>query len=81
MCFKQQGEWTEETSGGGDILGLNWRKNPQFAFTLKRPSDVCVVVEQDDITRSIGCYVIKQQGMYSKIGRERRREVAETSGI
>jgi len=57
--MRLEGEWTDVTAGGGDILGLNWRKNPQYVLTLTRPSDVCVAIEQDENTRSIGLYVVK----------------------
>jgi len=54
------GEWTLHNSGGGDILGLNWRKNPQYQLHLTQQSDVCVSIEQEENTRSIGIYVVKQ---------------------
>ena len=60
-----QGEWTMSNSGGGDILGLNWRKNPQYQLQLTQQSDVCVAIEQDENTRSTGVYVVKQIGIPS----------------
>jgi len=57
--FLFAGEWTEENSGGGDILGLGWRKNPQYILTLTKTSDVSVVLKQEENT-SIGFYIVKQ---------------------
>jgi len=65
--LRVEGEWTESTSGGGDILGLNWRKNPQYQLTLSQLSDVCVAIEQDENTRSIGIYVVKQIDVGKKV--------------
>eukprot|EP00026_Physarum_polycephalum_P005672 Phypoly_transcript_05707.p1 GENE.Phypoly_transcript_05707~~Phypoly_transcript_05707.p1 ORF type:complete len:577 (+),score=122.71 Phypoly_transcript_05707:118-1848(+) len=61
------GEWTLSNSGGGDILGLNWRKNPQYQLQLTQQSDVCVAIEQDENTRSIGVYVVKQIDVGKKV--------------
>jgi len=55
------------TSGGGDILGLNWRKNPQYQLDFRMTSDVCVCIEQDENTRSIGIYVVKQIDVGKKV--------------
>jgi len=59
-ALRVAGEWTMSNSGGGDILGLNWRKNPQYQLQLTQQSDVCVAIEQDENLRSIGVYVVKQ---------------------
>jgi len=65
--LRVQGEWTSHTSGGGDILGLNWRKNPQYQLQLTQQSDVCVAIEQDENTRSIGVYVVRQIDVGKKV--------------
>lgn len=62
------GEWNAHTAGGGDILGLNWRKNPQYQLKIHAAkSDVCIVIEQDDITRCVGLYVVKQIDIGKKV--------------
>lgn len=65
--LRVEGAWEESTAGGGDILGLNWRKNPQYGLTLTKPSDVCAVIEQDENTRSIGLYLVKQIDVGKKV--------------
>jgi len=58
--FELDGEWVEQNSGGGDILGLSWRKNPQYLLTLTRTSDVSTVLRQEESSMSIGFYIVKQ---------------------
>jgi len=78
--FEIDGEWTEENSGGGDILGLEWRKNPQYLLTLTKPSDVCVVLRQDENTMSIGFYIVKQIDIGRKVV-DYEQEVGKTDSF
>jgi len=62
-----QGEWREDSSGGGDILGLGWQKNPQFQLTLSRAGDAAVVLAQDDNNKSVGFYVIRHNDSHKAV--------------
>ncbi len=62
-----QGEWTKETAGGGDMVGiasLNWRKNPQYLLTVKEElKHVFISLSQPDKDYSIGLFVIEHSGV------------------
>jgi len=74
------GEWNDENSGGGDILGLNWRKNPQYLFTLTKTSDVCTVLKQGENSMSMGFYIVKLVDAGKKVI-EYEQEVAKTDSF
>jgi len=78
--FEIDGEWTEANSGGGDILGLGWRKNPQYLLTLTKASDVCIVLRQDENSMSIGFYIVKQIDAGKKVV-DYEQEVAKTDSF
>jgi hypothetical protein len=78
--FELDGEWTEENSGGGDILGLEWRKNPQYLLTLTKASDVCIVLRQEENSMSIGFYIVKQIDVDKKVV-DYEEEVAKTESF
>eukprot|EP00727_Mastigamoeba_balamuthi_P002761 m51a1_g12482 putative calpain-like cysteine protease (700) ;mRNA; r:902-4315 len=56
-----KGSWTPETSGGADVGGTMWTKNPQFLLTLTQRTDLAVVLNQATAKQSIGLYVIRVQ--------------------
>lgn len=78
--FNIDGEWTEANSGGGDILGLEWRRNPQYLVTLTRTADLCVALKQDETTLSIGFYIVRQVDAGKKVV-SYEHEVAKTDSF
>jgi hypothetical protein len=57
------GEWTEATSGGGNIAGrLAWTKNPQYVLWLGEATDVCITMSRLTKEEGIGFYVVKHPG-------------------
>jgi len=78
--FEISDEWVEANSGGGDILGLSWRKNPQYLLTLTKTSDVSTVLRQDESATSIGFYVVKQIDAGKKVVNY-EQEVAKTESF
>eukprot|EP01112_Ceratiomyxa_fruticulosa_P022302 TRINITY_DN811_c0_g1_i14.p1 TRINITY_DN811_c0_g1~~TRINITY_DN811_c0_g1_i14.p1 ORF type:complete len:392 (-),score=68.10 TRINITY_DN811_c0_g1_i14:126-1301(-) len=75
-----EGQWTEQTAGGGDILTLAWTKNPQYVLTLTKSADVAIVLSQDNTAQSIGFYVIKQTDVnHQAVSYD--EEIARTDGF
>jgi hypothetical protein len=56
-----KGEWTQDNSGGSDVTGTSWSKNPQYLLAIKARTDVCITLNQQDASRCIGIYVIRVQ--------------------
>eukprot|EP01118_Nematostelium_gracile_P013052 TRINITY_DN4876_c0_g1_i1.p1 TRINITY_DN4876_c0_g1~~TRINITY_DN4876_c0_g1_i1.p1 ORF type:complete len:462 (+),score=118.84 TRINITY_DN4876_c0_g1_i1:195-1388(+) len=75
-----QGEWTKQTAGGGNILGLSWRKNPQYVISTENPTLVSVVLAQQEKDHSIGFYIIKYDG-YGRKMVDYNNEVAKTDSF
>jgi hypothetical protein len=60
---KITGEWTDVTSGGGNIAGrLAWTKNPQYVLWLGEATDVCITMSRLTKEEGIGFYVVKHPG-------------------
>jgi len=73
-------QWTEKTSGGGDIDGVSWRKNPQFFIQPLKKSTICITLSQNEHSDlPMGLYVCKYTGLGRKMVSYSGDEVGRTS--
>ena len=54
-------EWQEGKAGGCRNNADTWLKNPIIGLTMQEPGDVVLLLSQEDMTKSIGLYIIRRK--------------------